>query len=108
MKLKTEFLCDECNEPVKVDEGYVIWDEGDELVQLFVIHQGRCDPGNREFPCSWSLKYFLDTYGLRNYFNHLLWIQSIHSDLVKEKLKTFPFDVYPRTLGKHLLLFEVA
>jgi len=107
MKLKTEFLCDECNEPVKIDEGYVIWDEGEELDQLFVIHQRKCDPGNWEFPCSWPLKYFLDTYGLRNYFNHLLWIQSIHSDLIKGKLKTFPFGVYPRTLGKHLLQFEV-
>jgi hypothetical protein len=107
MKLKTEFLCDECNEPVSIDQGYVIWDESDELVQLFVIHQGKCDPGDRVFPCSWSLRYFLDTYGLRNYFNHLLWIQSIHSDIVKEKPRRFYFGRLPGTLEEYLLQFEV-
>lgn len=35
MKLKTEFLCDQCNKPVSIDEGYEIWIEGDELVQQF-------------------------------------------------------------------------
>jgi hypothetical protein len=65
----TQWRCDYCRQPVTSDAAYVVWrNDADKLERDFkIIHQGRCDPGDRDehgYPFSMELSHYLGDSGL--------------------------------------------
>ena len=75
MKLISQFICDACNQPIAIQDGMVIWDTRDYLVSLFVVHNRptcRTEDTLETCPLSCTLRGFIASNGLREYFSLLV------------------------------------
>ena len=75
MKLISQFICDACNQPINLPDGIVIWDNKEYQVSLFVAHnwpECRTENTFEKCPLSCTLRGFIASNGLREYFSLLI------------------------------------
>jgi len=75
MRLISQFFCDACNQVIAIPDGMVIWDNRDYPISLFVVHNWlkcRTEDTLDACPLSCTLRWFITSDGLREYFSLLV------------------------------------
>jgi hypothetical protein len=80
MQLVRQFICDVCNQPIPIKDGIVIWNERrypakTDTISLFIVHNSpkcRTPDTHEECPLNCTLRGFIASQGLREYFSLLV------------------------------------